>query len=271
MQPARNILAKIDDADTILLIHAGILLFQARDNCFHFRLRLGHGDTLAEAAEDNHGMVFAVQLRAIESHWHPHVVLAAGAEERKTPWENSDDGEGFLVEQNAPADDAGIAAEAPLPQSKTNDRNLIVADLIFLRDEVAAEGWLDAKETKEICGSMDAKNLLGFIGASEVVEPGAPGGKLFKRVILITPIEKLGGRSNTARNVAVWIGVPHKYDPLRIRKGKRTQQDSIDHAKHSGVCADADGEREYSDQRKARASPQHAPTVLQVLPNGSHR
>src|SRR5215472_9579239 len=105
---------------------------------------------------------------------------------------------------------------------------------------------------------MDAKNLLGFIGASEVVEPGAPGGKLFKRVILIAPIEKLGGRSNTARNVAVWIGVPHKYDPLRIRKGKRPQQDSVDHTKHSGVRTDADGERENSNQRKSGTSPQHA-------------
>src|SRR5580700_9132182 len=102
---------------------------------------------------------------------------------------------------------------------------------------------------------MDAKNLLGFVGAGDVVKPGAPCGKFFERVILVAPIEKLGGRSNAACNISVWIGAPDEYDSLGVGERKRTQQHGIDHAKHSGVRADADGECENSDQREARASP----------------
>ncbi len=102
-------------------------------------------------------------------------------------------GERLFVEQNIFADDRGIGAETALPQPIANDRNLIVANLIFFGDEVAAEDRLDAKQTEEICGSVDAENLFGFIGAGEVVEPGAPGGELFEGMVLIAPIEKLSG------------------------------------------------------------------------------
>src|ERR1700722_3359541 len=57
---APNSLTKTDDANTILLIDIRILSFQARDDRFHFRLRLGQSDTLAKATEDNHRMIFAV-------------------------------------------------------------------------------------------------------------------------------------------------------------------------------------------------------------------
>ena len=138
-------------------------------------------------------MIFAVQLGAVEGHRHPDIELAAGAEGRKAARKNAEHGERLFVEQNIFADDRGIGAETALPQPIANDRDLIVANLIFFGDEVAAENRLDAKQTEEICGSVDAENLFGFIGAGEVVEPGAPGGKLFEGMVLIAPIEKLSG------------------------------------------------------------------------------
>ena len=87
----------------------------------------------------------------------------------------------------------GIAAETALPQTVGDNRDLIVANLIFFGDEVAAEDRLNAEQVKEIRRSVDAEDLLGFIGASEVVEPGSPGGKLFEGVVLVAPVEKFGG------------------------------------------------------------------------------
>ena len=167
--------------DAVLLIDAGILLLEAGFDRFHFRLSLSERDAFAKASEDNHGMIFAVELGAVERHGHPDVKLAACAEDREAARQNADDGERFLIEQDILADDCGITSEAALPQTVGDNCNLIVAHLIFFRDKIAAEERRYAEQVKEICGSVDAEDLLGFDGAGEVVEPGTPGGKSLRR------------------------------------------------------------------------------------------
>jgi hypothetical protein len=138
-------------------------------------------------------MIFAVQLGSVESHRHPDIELAAGTEEREAARKNANNGERFLVEQNVPANDTGIAAEPALPQSVGDDRHLVMTGLIFFGDEGATEHWLDAKQTKEICRSVDAEDLFGLARTGEVVKPGAPGGKLFERMILVSPVKEFSG------------------------------------------------------------------------------
>ena len=48
-----------------------------------------------------------------------------------------DDGEGFIVERDGSANDAGVAAELRLPESMAYDGYVGRAEFVFISDEVA--------------------------------------------------------------------------------------------------------------------------------------
>src|ERR1700728_572919 len=53
--------------------------------------------------------------------------------------------------------------------------------------------------------------------------------------------------------------------------GQRPQQDSVNHAKDSGGCANAQRQREYGDKREASILPQYPQRIAQIVKHRFHR
>jgi len=61
-----------------------------------------------------------------------------------------------------------------------------------------------------------------------------------------------------------------RHEPFRLLVAKRGEQHGIHHAEDSRIRADAQGEGENRDNRKAQILPQHSQCVSNVLCQCSH-
>ena len=103
---------------------------------------MGECDAFAEAAEDNHGMIFAVQLGAIEGHGHPDVNnwrLGQRATSHREPPPTTVNGISSSYRILPPMHRQCRCCNGVAIDRQWSIRHLIVADLIFFGDEVAAE------------------------------------------------------------------------------------------------------------------------------------
>src|SRR6202162_862615 len=113
-------------------------------------------------------------------------------------------------------------------------------------------------------------DLLGFATPGDSKEQRAPAGKLGKRMVQVPPIQEFSGRSGSAEHVAIGVCLPNGDNPAGIAKRQRPEQDAIHDTEDCGVSADSDGKSEYSDSRKARASPHYPPAIAQIVPKRFH-
>src|SRR4029077_2087456 len=74
----------------------------------------------------------------------------------------------LAVERDAPADDGAIAAEAALPQAVAQDRDMLVADLVFLLGEGAAGQRRHAQDREEVGRDARPVQALRLALAGEV-------------------------------------------------------------------------------------------------------
>ncbi len=86
-----------------------------------------------------------------------------------------------------------IASVVTLPHRVADDHYLLVAELFFLRQEIAAQDRFHLKQAEEVPGGMHAPHLFRLAAPCEAVKPRTPGGELLKHMVLFAPVEKLGG------------------------------------------------------------------------------
>src|SRR5215217_3506695 len=134
---------------------------------------------------------------------------------------NAVDGDCFV-------DDIGIAAETSLPETVSDDRDCVLARLIFFGVKIPAHDRLHADRIEKV--RTDEKTLDTFrsVAAGEVCAPPAIDRELFERLVLRLPIEVVGHRDFVVQDAAARQFVPDRNDAIECGEWKRCQQKCID-------------------------------------------
>jgi hypothetical protein len=105
----------------------------------------------------------------------------------------------LAVEQEVAADDAGVLAEAPLPEAVADDGDTAAAGRVLRGREAAARGGADAEEREEVGRHAEGGQPLGLAAvAGEVVAAQFERGHVFEDLVLRFPVGVVGGRGRVA-------------------------------------------------------------------------
>src|SRR5215203_277791 len=149
----------------------------------------------------------------------------------------------YAVDGDCFIDDVGIAAETSLPQTVSDDRDRVLARLIFFRVKIAAHDRFHAGGVEKVCTDEKTLDTFRSVAAGEVCTPPAIDGELFERLVLRLPIEVVGHRDFVVQDAAARQFVPDRNNAIEFGEWKRFQQKRIDSTEDRGVGADAERER----------------------------
>ena len=183
--------------------------------------------------------------------------------------QDADDFAGFAIEQNLAADDGGVGLVAAAPERIGQDDDLVVAGLLFLFGETAAERRLNAEDVKDAGRYIGAAELLGLSAASEI-EGGRPdnadaleAGDPFAPLSVDADVD--GQRGVVFEQFGRPLGEDHQ--AFGVGKIGWLEEDAVDQGKDGGIGADADGEGEDDHEGEDAVAEQAADGVADF---GSH-
>ena len=160
------------------------------------------------------------------------------------------------------AEDAGVGAEAVLPQPVAQDHDARVAAQLALLED-AAEGGAGTQH-REVAGAHLQRaqpQRLRVRGQLEVdARPGAESGE---RLGALGEVDVVEGRDGPAREPRARLEDPHQAVGLGI--GQRAQQHALDQAVDDRARREAEREREHRRRREGGIAPEAARGVAQVL------
>src|ERR1700733_15455563 len=166
------------------------------------------------------------------------------------------------------SDDVRCGAELALPQARAYQGHGRGSLAIFIWGKQTATSGVHAQRLEEAGGNHTHAHALGFPASSDaeiVVAIGHEGGKTG---IAALPILEIRIRDRKAIENRALLGDNDQF--VRPWKRQRTKQHAVDYRKKRGVRADAESERQHSNQNEAWALQQHARRVFQVLNQGFH-
>ena len=152
----------------------------------------------------------------------------------------------------------------------TQDHHRRLARRIVLRQQQPAVLRLCAEQVEQVGGRPERFDSLWLFEPQQRSAPALRDRYLLERLTLRPKVDVLSRRGPVLRNVDAWGAQPEDCQPLRIRIRQRLEQQRVDHAEDSGVCADADGERCDDDERERGASSQRAQRVAEILQESVH-
>src|ERR1043166_1968516 len=120
-----------------------------------------------------------------------------------------------------------IRVEASSPQRFAQDDDGRLAGLIFWRREGSAECRCDAENRKNVCGDDLAIEPLGLAVAGQVNVVRTEGADLFKRLILVLEIVKVGGSCLVLMYADAQRLLPDRHESSGIFERQRPQQNRI--------------------------------------------
>lgn len=216
-------------------------------NHFGLSLRLGHA-RIQPAQYGKKVTAAAARARRIDLQRNPQlgrIEFARGKREARRHY--PDHVTGIAVQTDVAADDAGVAAEGPLPQpignhsSQGNIRPVIVGR----RD--TAQNRMHAEHREHAAADVRRGGPHGFGGARQIHSAVDPTLDRGERLRVAFEIEEFRRRNPKVPQPAVWEVRKFREDTdqaagLCIRQ--RTEQYGVDHAENCGSSADA--------QRQAR-------------------
>src|SRR5271154_3640731 len=138
------------DARVPAFLFGGKILLQARSNRGHFRLRLLDADA-GSKPRYRPDIVRTAKGRFLVRERHRKPNLRAGGK-FEIAAHHADDRLAQAIDGDFFAENIGISAEPPHPKSVAQDHFLIVARLLFFRQESPSELWWNLENIEEICG-----------------------------------------------------------------------------------------------------------------------
>src|SRR5215470_14625286 len=133
-------------------------------------------------------MMFAANnfLLISPGHGYPHVGIIGHAE---VCWHHSSDEVAGAIEREVAPHEVSVRAEMILPETVTEQHDVAMPGLIFIRIEGAADHRLHTQRGEEIRRNRAGIHLLRFIHARESQGMEAEDGHLLEYVILAVPID----------------------------------------------------------------------------------
>jgi hypothetical protein len=154
------------------------------------------------------------------------------------------------IETDRSPDDVWLTAELALPKPIAEDDYMRAARSIFFLGERAAHGEIDLECSEKICGDGATNHTDWLAFARNDSAHRQSRGEIRKNALLRTPIQKIWERNGPAWRFPGSLGDREKL--LRSWKRKRFQKHTIDDAENGGVRANAERERNYGNDSKAR-------------------
>ena len=173
---------------------------------------------------------------------------------------------------NRAVQDGGIAAEAALPEAMADDRCRWTVRTELVRGKAAAQGRRHANHRKQIVEQQRREDTLGHVTAGDVAvaEIERAGAREAARR---PDVQVLGGRQRfDVDRFGRQLGErdAHRHQPVRLRIGKRVEDEPVEHAVDQAVPADREPEREDRDRREPRTANELAERVPEVLNERIH-
>src|SRR5262249_9104576 len=145
-------------------------------------------------------------------------------------------------------------AVAPAPERIADHHNILFARRFFLGGKSAAALRRCAEEREEVRRDQCAAEALRFGVACEIPLRRRQGGYGLEGSVRLTPLKViLDAHGQTRKSVLSWQYRLDAKDAVRCWIRERLQQYGINHAKNSGVRADAEGKGGDGGSGKARA------------------
>ena len=156
------------------------------------------------------------------------------------------------------------------PQAVTQDGHLVFPRLIFTGQPSAAEDWLHPQQGEEVRLGRNGQHMVRPTLPAQVHVAGpTKQGHILEGLVLRPPIQEIRTSEGIVAGGRFGLVQPHQL--AWIAKWQRPQQDGIDNTEYGCVGANADGEGNRRDCRKA-ARPQQIPDrITQVLQAGSQK
>ena len=255
-----------NDARANTRIRAWMVDHQARRDGVHLRLRLRERnlrpdprDHVPPAAAADVGLVLGDRLGQVE------VAIAAAPFETELEIRRQHAHHRIRspVERQRAAEDAGVAAEAALPEP-VGDYHDAAAGAELLRKERPAVRGAGAERLEEAFRDERPVEHLGLSIAGEVERIGLDGRHVLEAPGLRAPVEK-GRRGHRDGLAAVLrIGLPQRHQAVRFRKRRRLDQHGVDQREDRGRSPDRERQRQDRGRGEPGAAPQQAQSVAEV-------
>ena len=164
-----------------------------------------------------------------------------GNQPMKSLRHNAGDGDGKTVINNCFVDDAGVAAQARLPEGIAENDNRIQSSHGALgRKNEPAKERPNAKSGEEVAANIANEDGFGFSIQREAASIDVHSHHVGKdrRGLLLKVLEFRIGKGSL--KFAFFELHGQHCDLLRAFHWERAEQEGIDHAENCGVCADAE-------------------------------
>ena len=182
-------------------------------------------------------------------------MVALNTEERN--WElefgrhNADDRVTAAIQKKRFADKKRIGIKPALPQSLTDDDDIVVSFALFFAGKSAAFDRFDAEQGKQCRRHDRSGDSFWEIAAAEIKRFVVKGGDVRAAVKLILQIEIFGRRNRNSIETLGRKSFPEEDQLGRLLVRQRSDQQRVDQAEHRRVCAD--GQRQSCDRNGREA------------------
>ncbi len=194
---------------------------------------------------------------------HPEVHLLREGEPRR---HHAHDLRGGAVHAHTAADHRRIPVEPPHPEAVVQDRDRGSADGLIVGAEIAAEQRPHAHQRKRVGAHFRAFVALGIaVAVGERRGDAVRQRHVLERCGLLAPVAKVGVRGTAAlRRGQIQQPVVVAYEREAL------EQHRVHDAEHTGVDADAHGQRDDGRQRETGTAQQPMKRVTKVLEQTLH-
>jgi hypothetical protein len=264
--PPHRLFGDGNKPDTDVLVGRGTLGGRARRGRLELRRRLLEGCAVGEARQNR--VVVADVIRPLPSvhvRREPQVaVLADRSWQGGARRHHADHGVRLVVHLNDAAQDVGIAAVPPSPQTVAENYSRRGVGGVFDWGEAAPDSWRKAEHRHDRRRDRIAANPFRVVVTRErgrAIRDETNRREGAQRV----PVRVVPGCRLDLEDILLWQRLPDKDEPGGIAIGKRAQQDAVEQREYRTVDADSERQRQYDEEGECRPAQRVAPREHRVM------
>src|SRR6266446_521701 len=186
--------------------------------------------------------------------------------ESKIRRQHADDLSRHGVHPDVPAEDVWIGIKTLPPVGVGHDgHSVVLGHRGFLFTEGATHREIDAEGREKIRRDAHDFCLLSRTGFADDFAEVTKDGNARERRNVAAPLVVIGYRRAGILESSVRIGVEDRHQPIGLRKGKRTEQNGIDHREDREVRAETNRDRGERRDREGWSFAKLAKSELEIV------
>ena len=248
------------------VLRPGVLPLQAGADDLEIRPQLGERHARLEP-RDGREVERPATLRLLHRQDAPDFLVAPRIGEVSR--HHADDDVRLRADRHRTSDDRRVAVVAAHPERVAEHGRLRGAWFVVAVLKDAAEQRPGAQHVEESIGHLGTGNAFGWaVAAGERCRRVVEGGNGVSRLVLRAPRQEVRVRKHQPATVG--SDDADVRESIGVAEWQRPQQNGVDDREDRGRRADAEGQREDRDGRKARAFDEEADRVAGVGKQSSH-